>query len=52
MRGHAQCIATSDDAMLTWTKRPDPVIGSAARGARPPCPARSAHPLDGARPQR
>ena len=25
---------------------------SAARGARPPCPARSAHPLDGARPQR
>ena len=28
MRGHAQCIATSDDAMLTWTKRPDPVIAA------------------------
>ena len=28
MRGRAQCIATSDDAMLTWTKRPDPVIAA------------------------
>ena len=28
MRGRAQCVATSDDAMLTWTKRPDPVIAA------------------------
>ena len=28
MRTRAQCIATSDDAMLTWTKRGEPVIAS------------------------